>query len=73
MQPLNTLIKERTIKKKTMNENKTYNKPVHINEDVWFYVNPKSFDFVVWQEINGKRKAIQFRITHSKLKKYFNN
>lgn len=43
---------------------------VHITEDIWFYTNPKSFDFVVWAYIDGKRKAVQFRLLHSKIKKY---
>lgn len=47
-----------------------YTKAVFINDDTWFYPNPKSIDFVVWIEIGGKRKAAQFRITHKKLKKY---
>lgn len=45
-------------------------KPININDDVWFYVNPKSLDFVVWVEMRGMRKAAQFRILKSKLKKY---
>ena len=45
--------------------------PVNINKDIWFYCNPKSFDFVVWTEIDGKRKATSFRILHSKIEKYF--
>ena len=43
---------------------------VSVNEDIWFYPNAKSFDFVVWVTIDGKRKAAQFRILHSKIKKF---
>jgi hypothetical protein len=49
-------------------------KPVHINEDVWFYPTDKGFEFVVWSTHNkiGNRQAVQFRITKKKLAKYFN-
>ena len=50
-------------------ENKQYSRPIKITDDIWFYKNPKSFDFVVWIEIDGKRKATQFRLLFSKIKK----
>jgi hypothetical protein len=42
-------------------------KPIKINSDIWFYVNKKSIDFVVW---TSQRECIQFKITEKKLKKY---
>ena len=49
-----------------------YSKSIHINEDVWFYPNPKSFDFVVWAKIGNQKQAVQFRLTHKKIKEFFN-
>lgn len=44
---------------------------IKINNDIWFYVNPKSFDFVVWTPMkNGQRECVQFRLLKSKIKKY---
>lgn len=47
-------------------------KPIYVNEDVWFYPTPKGFEFVVWSTHDkiGNRQAVQFRISHKKLKKY---
>lgn len=48
--------------------NKRTNKPVNINKDVWFYVNSRSYDFVVWTpKIDGKRQSVQFRVPLKKL------
>lgn len=47
---------------------------IKVNEDVWFYLNPKSFSFVVWskKDKDGKRVATQFTLPYSKIKSYFN-
>ena len=47
-----------------------YYQQVTINEDVWFYPNPKSFDFVVWAKIGNQKQCVQFRLTHRKIKKF---
>lgn len=45
--------------------------PANISEDVWFYTDKFGFDFVVWIETeSGERKAAQFRLLKSKIKKY---
>lgn len=41
-------------------------KPVHINEDIWFYPTEKHLEFVVYVG----NKPTQFKITKNKLKKY---
>jgi hypothetical protein len=43
-------------------------KSIKVNEDVWFYKNPKSFDFVVWTSKGVGRQCVQFRVRKSKLK-----
>ena len=48
----------------------TYNKPINISEDIWFYVNPKSFHFVVWARIGNQKQCVQFRLLHRKIKKF---
>lgn len=44
--------------------------PIRITEDIWFYVNPKSFDFIVWVKVGDRRNVAQFRLTHKRLQKY---
>ena len=51
-------------------EKLNYNKPIVITEDIWFYSNPKSFDFVVWVKIGNQKQAVQFRLTHKKIAKF---
>ncbi len=56
-----------------MNEEKKESlKPVNINEDVWFYVTPKGFEFVVWSNHDIGRQVTTFRVSKKKLEKYFN-
>ncbi len=44
---------------------------VKINKDVWFYVNRKSFDFVVWVNLKGgERVAAQFRVPFGKVREF---
>jgi hypothetical protein len=45
-------------------------KSVKITEDIWFYPCKKSFEFTVWQKVNGVKQAVLFKLTHSKIKKY---
>ena len=47
-----------------------YRSPVQITEGIWFYPNPKSFDFVVWAKIGDRRQCVQFRLTHRKIAKF---
>ncbi len=47
-----------------------YRNPQNINDNVWFYANPKSFDFVVWVKIGDRKQATQFRLNHKKIKHY---
>jgi hypothetical protein len=56
--------------KKSIKKKINYLKPVNINEDVWFYPSPKTFQFVVWVEIDGKRQVEQFILTHKKIRQY---
>lgn len=56
-----------------MKKKKDYTNPVTINKDVWFYPNKKSFDFTAYVSIDGVRRPVLFRVTHSKLLKYMNH
>ena len=47
-----------------------YRKSVKITEDIWFYPNPKSFDFIVWVKIGSQKQAAQFRLTHKKIARF---
>lgn len=41
---------------------------VKVNEDIWFYNNPKTITFVVWTQDKGHgRYAIHFTVKKSKL------
>lgn len=45
-------------------------KLVYITENIWFYPTKKHFEFVVWAGYGIERRAVQFKITKNKLKKY---
>ena len=43
-------------------------KAIKITEDIWFYQNPRSLDFVVWQKgVDNKKTYIQFKLLLKKL------
>lgn len=42
--------------------------PVPVNEDIWFYVLPKTIEFVVYFDLGAIKKPVQFRVRKSKLK-----
>ena len=46
--------------------------PVTVNKDVWFYLNEKTLEFIVWTKAtaNHPRQVTSFRIKHSLLNKY---
>lgn len=44
--------------------------PIKVTNGIWFYVNKASFDFVVWQTVNGQRQVVEFRVTKKKLEKF---
>lgn len=55
-------VKEKKIKLKRNN------KSIKITEDIWFYQNPRSLDFVVWQkEFDGNKICVQFKLLLKKL------
>lgn len=56
--------------KETKEEKLNYKSPILINEDIWFYPNKRSFDFVIWAKIGDKKQVVRFRLTHRKIKKY---
>ncbi|MES2408777.1 MAG: hypothetical protein V4509_00570 [Patescibacteria group bacterium] len=51
-----------------MTQNKKELQPIKVNKDVWFYKNPKTIEFVVWTEVEGKRNIVCFKVLKSKFK-----
>jgi hypothetical protein len=53
-----------------MKKKRRTNAPITVNEDVWFYVNDKTLEFVVWTRGTREhpRQVRQFRIPFSKLR-----